>query len=75
MRSSIKRVARLTRIFSGFDVADVDDIEKSVVDLRVGRDFHSAAEKSGVADAEIYRVERFFFSFINFDVDGFEIQV
>ena len=45
MRAGIKFIS-VKKNFRGFDVADVDDIKQSVVNVCVGRDFHSAAEKA-----------------------------
>src|SRR5436190_8212759 len=59
MRSAIESVC-IQEYFCSFDVADIDDVEQAVVDPRVGSDHHSAAEISGVGDAEIYRLERLF---------------
>ncbi len=75
MRAAIERVG-VNEYLGGADIADVDDVEKAVRELRLRCDHHSAAEVSGVRDAEIDSLNGPLFAVVHpyADIERIEVE-
>src|SRR4051794_210487 len=75
MRARVKRVC-VDQDFCRAEVPDIYYIKQPVVQFCIGSDLHAAAKVSGVGNAEIYRIERFFVSVVHpySNGHGFEVD-
>src|SRR5262249_41008016 len=68
MGASIKRMG-IKQYLCRTKVADVDDIEITIIEFRIGRDKHSTSEVTCICDAEIDGIEAVLIAFVHSDAD------